>query len=368
MSGHRAASALGVLVLTLVLAGCGASSPASPVGALPASPAVSAAPSVTPSATVPPPTPVATPAPTTGLASTPIATAIPVADSSPTPTAAPTPSSCVALGAHTVVVGDTLWKIGQRCGVTVEDLLAANPQITDRRLIHVGDRITVPPPGWPAGVPHLPLSGTGSAVIDGVLSSHEWAGAARIDFLPAVPPQEDGIVTPASLYVMNDATNLYFATVVVGSFGIVNAIIEFDNDDDGVAMEDGDDVILASVYAGQNGSIDFTDDFRYHCPGETTPGRCGPEDTNDSEGYPPPGTEDGAAAGSRAGGVTVVEMSHPFAGGDVAHDIHLAPGEAVGFVLSLNIWTECGTTGQCSVETRLPSSGQHVRVVINPVP
>jgi len=145
MNGHRAASALSVLALALVLAGCGSAPSASPAGALPASPTVGAAPSVTPSATVPPPTPVATPAPTTGLASTPIATAIPVADASPTPTAGPTPSSCVALGAYTVVAGDTLWDIAQQYGVTVEALLAANPQITDRRLIRPGDEITISP-------------------------------------------------------------------------------------------------------------------------------------------------------------------------------------------------------------------------------
>ena len=145
MSDHRAASALGILVLALALAGCGSAPTASPVGAMPASPTVSAAPSVTPSAAAPPPTPVATPAPSTGLASTPIATAIPVADSSPTPTAGSTPSSCVALGAYAVVAGDTLSDIAQQYGVTVEDLLAANPQITDRRLIRPGDEITISP-------------------------------------------------------------------------------------------------------------------------------------------------------------------------------------------------------------------------------
>jgi LysM repeat protein len=68
-----------------------------------------------------------------------------VADSSPTPTAGPTPSSCVALGTYTVVTGDTLWDIARQYGVTVGSLLAANPQITDRRLIHPGDEITISP-------------------------------------------------------------------------------------------------------------------------------------------------------------------------------------------------------------------------------
>jgi probable HAF family extracellular repeat protein len=64
---------------------------------------------------------------------------------SPTPTAGPTPSSCVALGAYTVVAGDTLWDIARQYGVTVESLLAANPRITDPRLIRVGEEIAISP-------------------------------------------------------------------------------------------------------------------------------------------------------------------------------------------------------------------------------
>ncbi len=133
-------------VTVILLAGCGSGPSASPVGAPPASPAVSAAPSGTVGATVPSPTPVATPAPSPGLVSTPIATAIPVADSSPTPTAGTTPSACVSPGTHTVVAGDTLWEIAQDHCVTLDVLLAANPQILDRSLIRPGDRIVIAGP------------------------------------------------------------------------------------------------------------------------------------------------------------------------------------------------------------------------------
>jgi probable HAF family extracellular repeat protein len=160
MRDQRAASRFSVVALALVLAGCGYAPSASPVGALPASPTFGAAPSVTPSATVPSPTPVATPAPSTGVVSTPIATAIPGADSTPTPTAGPTPSSCVALGAYIVAVGDTLWDIAQNYGVTVESLLAANPQVTNRRLIRPGDEITISP------IDLGTLGGTSSAAED----------------------------------------------------------------------------------------------------------------------------------------------------------------------------------------------------------
>jgi LysM repeat protein len=71
---------------------------------------------------------------------------MPVADSSPTPTAGPTPSSCVALGAYTVVAGDTLWDIARDHCLTLDVLLAANPQIRDRSLIRPGDRIVIAGP------------------------------------------------------------------------------------------------------------------------------------------------------------------------------------------------------------------------------
>ena len=49
---------------------------------------------------------------------------------------------------------------------------------------------------------------------------------------------------------------------------------------------------------------------------------------------------DGAAAGSVTNGVTIVEVRHPLASGDVAHDIQLAPGDivwlSVGVVLFVN--------------------------------
>lgn len=44
---------------------------------------------------------------------------------------------------HTVVYGDTLSKIAQKYGTTVNKLLTLNPQITNRNLIYVGQVITV---------------------------------------------------------------------------------------------------------------------------------------------------------------------------------------------------------------------------------
>ncbi|MBQ9882274.1 MAG: LysM peptidoglycan-binding domain-containing protein [Synergistes sp.] len=45
---------------------------------------------------------------------------------------------------HTVTKGDSLWKIARSNNISLEDLLALNPQITDANYICVGDVIHVP--------------------------------------------------------------------------------------------------------------------------------------------------------------------------------------------------------------------------------
>ncbi|HHY98184.1 MAG TPA: LysM peptidoglycan-binding domain-containing protein [Firmicutes bacterium] len=49
--------------------------------------------------------------------------------------------------------GDTLASIAQRFGVTVEDILAANPEITDPNLIYVGQVIRIPRAVAPSAMP-----------------------------------------------------------------------------------------------------------------------------------------------------------------------------------------------------------------------
>src|SRR5437870_21495 len=46
----------------------------------------------------------------------------------------------------TVQPGDSLWALAQRYGTTVDDLVAANPEIQNPNLIYAGEELNVP--GW----------------------------------------------------------------------------------------------------------------------------------------------------------------------------------------------------------------------------
>jgi hypothetical protein len=54
------------------------------------------------------------------------------------------------------------------------------------------------------------LSGSGTASIDGVLSTAEWAGAGNVAFPLKLP---GGATTTATLFIMNDTKNLYLAVL-----------------------------------------------------------------------------------------------------------------------------------------------------------
>ena len=60
----------------------------------------------------------------------------------PSPTPVPTPAQVV----HVVKAGDTISGIATEYGVTVDQILAANPQIKNPNSINVGDEIVIPQP------------------------------------------------------------------------------------------------------------------------------------------------------------------------------------------------------------------------------
>jgi LysM repeat protein len=74
--------------------------------------------------------------PTPGASASTVPTAV------PSPTPIPTPAQVV----YTVKAGDSLSGIAAAYGVTVEDILAANPSITDPNKIAPGDKIVIPQP------------------------------------------------------------------------------------------------------------------------------------------------------------------------------------------------------------------------------
>ncbi len=77
-----------------------------------------------------------------GASPTPAASASVVPTVQPSPTPVPSPEQVV----HTVKSGDTLSKIAAQYGVTVDQILEANPSIKNPNSIAIGDQIVIPQP------------------------------------------------------------------------------------------------------------------------------------------------------------------------------------------------------------------------------
>jgi len=56
----------------------------------------------------------------------------------------PHPFALAQSGTHTVVKGDTMWKIAVKYQIGLSELIKANPQIKDPSLIYPGQKITIP--------------------------------------------------------------------------------------------------------------------------------------------------------------------------------------------------------------------------------
>jgi hypothetical protein len=91
-----------------------------------------------------------------GASPTPAATERATAE--PEPTVPPAPTQQV----HVVAKGETMSKIARKYGLTIEELMAANPQIKNPNKIAIGDQITIPVP-VEGGTP----SGSGDGTVDG---------------------------------------------------------------------------------------------------------------------------------------------------------------------------------------------------------
>jgi uncharacterized repeat protein (TIGR01451 family) len=155
---------------------------------------------------------------------------------------------------------------------------------------------------------------------DGTLNSAEWAAAASVDF--NIGPDDRA----ATLYVGNDAANLYLAVVVQDPSNSGDAdtlVVAFDNDaGGGTGRALGDDGLQQT---GDPAGRWFDDTFWQVLPPPDYSFVA--VDTLDG------GTEDGEGAAGYAGGEWTFELSHPLCSGDTAHDFCLSPGEIVGFAL-----------------------------------
>ena len=190
-----------------------------------------------------------------------------------------------------------------------------------------------------------------AAAIDGFLCEPEWATATTFSFNANLP---GGGTIPATLYVRNDATNLYLGVRFASTGSESSLTFEFDNDNDDVA-ENGDDVILL------NPPNQFIDDFRTNLPpcggGREPPpeAQCGFYDVDHG------GSNDGAGAFHSNGSFSVYEMSHPLNSGDVGHDFSLAAGQTVGMFVMLQAASQ-----PAIVTTIYPSFRRYLHITITP--
>ena len=215
-----------------------------------------------------------------------------------------------------------------------------------------------------AHAPGVVLSGVGTATIDGQLAPGEWDSAGKIDLLVNLPLSDGGGITPGTLFVMNDGSNLYLGVKVLrtqlntGSlgFGLDQVAFEFDNNHNGGPQEEGDDILLLSPGLSFSGVSAFFDEVRTSRP--PCPAGAGLLYGFLDTQLNVPGTNDGAGAATNNGSFSFFEMSHPLDSADNLNDFSLTPGSTVGFTLQVNLssLTPFCSSG-CSASTPFPSSG-----------
>lgn len=99
----------------------------------------------------------------------------------PTPVVTPTPAPEPTNRTYVVQSGDTLSTIAQRFGLTLGQIMTANPSITDPNRIRVGQVLVIPPPGAPDTGPRTSSFGDGADdALDGEGESISTPGYADI--------------------------------------------------------------------------------------------------------------------------------------------------------------------------------------------
>jgi hypothetical protein len=204
----------------------------------------------------------------------------------------------------------------------------------------------------------LAAPGFATPAIDGVFGSGEWGKAASFAFDVELP---EGGTVPGTLYVLNDASNLYLAlryqrSVARESKGIS---FEFDNNASGLfglaGIEEGDDVLLL------NAGDQLMDEYRTSRPPCPAQGICGWFDTADG------GVMDGSGAYAHDGAFDVYEIAHPLRSGDTAHDFSLNGGQDLGMQVFIRMIAPDAVWPQGFGDTRWPLGGYvYVRIASAP--
>lgn len=197
--------------------------------------------------------------------------------------------------------------------------------------------------------PQPVLTGWGTATIDGAFSPGEWAMAGSVAFTINIPPAGS---VPATMYVMNDGTNLYVAVKydhAVLRTGVRFGLF-FDADNDGLD-EEGEDRVVGGI---ESGNQTFHDQYSSTA--------CGFDKCSDIQGG---GADHGAQALQFLGTHYILEVSHPLNSGD-ARDFMLAAGALVGMNFGLFIFDE--PPNDNGFLTQFPGAGSYVQVLIQQAP
>lgn len=165
-----------------------------------------------------------------------------------------------------------------------------------------------------------PLSGSGTATIDGVFSPGEWANAGSMQFYINNFNPGPGVLM--TLYVMNDQNNLYFALEHAGGgaglYYSEGANISLDRNRTHVVPDIGDDQwdLFTGIFPPTGQYVTTWDDQRITA--------CNPNSyctaTSDTALG---GTLDGLGAIANDGTRTVYEFSHPLNTSDNVNDVSL---------------------------------------------
>ena len=198
-----------------------------------------------------------------------------------------------------------------------------------------------------AGVGHsgVVFRAFGTPAIDAVQSTGEWDAASRHDFTVNRSPNEGGGTVTGTVYVMNDAANLYVALRVPNTtVGSSRFEVTLDNDhdqrnglgDDRVALDD----------------VGFEDHFYQQIAPNTFQWTW-----DDDAG----GTIDGHGLDADHAGFSFYELRHPLNSADDAHDVSLRAGSRVGVdVLFVHCVAGCGGVNRVTSADFVVVSGTRV--------